>query len=248
MIALKTVIGNLSENQSAKRIAYVSFLVFTTILVLYSTMLLFYRATNIEVFGQSPTSSSSPSGRVGIKIDHPDYGQITSVKNKLEISGESKYDLSYSCHLSVIINKVKPYQKTTPTGDREDDDYSTWKYIINSDYTDIKEGDNRITARLICTNDMGGDLRKWYSVNVVGQTDTENNDQSRLKNKMISIPSADTGSVPAGLSPTIIKIDRNTFLELISDKIRNDSAAIKDSIEDSIMHVYSKHDGTEYNR
>jgi hypothetical protein len=44
------------------------------------------------------------------------------------------------------------------------------------------------------------------------------------------------------------KIDRNTFLGLISDKIRNDSAAIKDSIKDSIMHVYSKHDGTEYNR
>jgi CheY-like chemotaxis protein len=63
------------------------------------------------------------------------------------------------------------------------------------------------------------------------------------KNRMISIP-ADTGLVPASLSPTIIEIGRNTFLELISDKIRNDTAAIRDTIEDSIMRVYSKQDRT----
>jgi hypothetical protein len=157
--------------------------------------------------------------------------QITNVKNKLEISGESKYDASYSCQVSVIINNVKPYQKTTPTGDRGDDDYSTWEYIVDPDYTNIKEGDNRKTARLICTDSMSEDVRKWYRVNVIGQTDTENNYQSQPKNRMISIP-ADTGLVPASLSPTIIEIDRNTFLELISNKIRNDTADIRDTIED----------------
>ena len=118
---------------------------------------------------------------------------------------------------------------TTPRG----------RYIVNSGYTSIKEGDNRMTARLTCTNDMGEDVRKWYSINVIGQTDTENNFQSRPDNKMISIPT-DTGSVPAGLSPTAIEIDRDTFLEIISNRIRNDTAAIRDTIEDSIMHVYSK--------
>ena len=127
MIALKTVIGNLSENQSAKYIAYISFLVISTILVVYATVLLFYKATNIEVFGLLPSSSTSPSSQVSIKIVLPDYGQITNVKNKLEILGESNYDPSYSCQVSVIINNVKPYQKAAPTGNRGENDYSTWE-------------------------------------------------------------------------------------------------------------------------
>jgi len=161
-------------------------------------------------------------------------GQIINVKNKLEISGESRYNPSYTCQVSVIINDVKPYQKTTPTGDGIQNDYSTWKYTINPDYTTIRNGDNRITARLICTDDMGQDVRKWYSVNVIGQTDTENNYRNQHKSIL-----ADTGSIPAGISPTTIEIDRNTFTELINNRLRNDTEAIRDTIEDSIMHVYS---------
>ena len=187
-----------------------------------------------KVFGQLPASSSLPSSPISIKIVHPDYGQITNVKNKLEISGESRYEPSYACQVSVIINDVKPYQKTTPTGDGIQNDYSTWKYTINPDYTTIRNGDNRITARLICTDDMGQDVRKWYSVNVIGQTDNEDSYRSQPK----SIPTA-TESVPVGISPTTIEIDRDTFMELINNRIRNDTETIKHTIEDSIMHVYS---------
>jgi hypothetical protein len=233
------LLGMQFEILSAKNVAYISFLVLTTILVLYTTMLLFDKATIIgKAYGQLPESSSLPSGPISIKIVHPDYGQVTNVKSKLEVSGESRYDPSYSCQVSVIINNVKPYQKTIPTGSKIESDYSTWKYVVNSGYTNIKEGDNRITARLTCTDGMGEDVRKWYSVNVIGQTDTEDNYQSQPKNRMISIP-IDTGSNPAGLSPVTIEMDRNTFLGLISNKITNDTEAIRDSIEDSIMHVYS---------
>jgi hypothetical protein len=227
------------EILSAKNIAYISFLILTTILVLYATMLLFDKATIIgKAFGQLPESSSLPSGPVSIKIVHPDYGQITNVKSKLEVSGESRFDPSYSCQVSVIINNVKPYQKTIPTGSKSENDYSTWKFVVNQDYTNIKEGDNRITARLACTDDMGKDVRKWYSVNVIGQTDTEDNFRNQSKNRMISIPT-DPASIPAGLSPITIEVDRDTFLGLISNKIRNDTEAIRDSIEDAIMRVYS---------
>ena len=223
------------EIKSAKNVAYVSFLVLTTVLVVYATILLFDKVTIIDkAFGQLPASSSLPSSPISIKIVHPDYGQITNVKNKLEISGESRYNPSYTCQVSVIINDVKPYQKTTPTGDGIQNDYSTWKYTINPDYTTIRNGDNRITARLICTDDMGQDVRKWYSVNVIGQTDTEDNYLNQHKSIL-----AETGSIPAGISPTTIEIDRNTFTELINNRLRNDTEAIRDTIEDSIMHVYS---------
>ena len=223
------------EIKSAKNVAYVSFLVLTTVLVVYATILLFDKVTIIDkAFGQLPASSSLPSSPISIKIVHPDYGQITNVKNKLEISGESRYNPSYTCQVSVIINDVKPYQKTTPTGDGIQNDYSTWKYTINPDYTTIRNGDNRITARLICTDDMGQDVRKWYSVNVIGQTDTEDNYLNQHKSIL-----AETESVPVGISPTTIEIDRNTFTELINNRLRNDTEAIRDTIEDSIMHVYS---------
>jgi hypothetical protein len=223
------------EIKIAKNAAYVSFLVLITVLVAYATILLFDKVTIIDkAFGQLPASSSLPSSPISIKIVHPDYGQITNVKNKLEISGESRYNPSYTCQVSVIINDVKPYQKTTPTGDGIQNDYSTWKYTINPDYTTIRNGDNRITARLICTDDMGQDVRKWYSVNVIGQTDTEDNYRNQHKSIL-----ADTGSIPAGISPTTIEIDRNTFTELINNRLRNDTEAIRDTIEDSIMHVYS---------
>ncbi len=91
--------------------------------------------------------------------------------------------------MSVIINDVKPYQKTTPTGSN------------------------------------------------VGQANAENNYQSPTE-KTLAIPT-DIKSTPAGISPTTIEIDRNTFMELISNRIGNNTEAIRDSIKDSIMSVYT---------
>ena len=224
------------EIQTARNVAYISFLLLTTILVVYVTILLFDKVTTIgKAFGQLPASSTSPSSvPISVKIIYPDKGQTTDVGSSLEISGESRYDPSYACRVSVIINDVKPYQKTTPTGDRMGNDYATWKYTINSDYTTIREGDNRITARLICTDEQGKDVRKWYSVNIIGQTATEN---SPAKGEMISVPTNTESK--SGMSKTTIEIDSNTFIDLINDRIRNNTGAIRDTIEDSIMYVYS---------
>src|ERR671919_2119420 len=117
------------EIQGTKNVAYISFLISTIVLVAFATTLLFDKTMSInKVFGQSPESSSSPSSPISVKIVDPDKGQTTSFKNSLEISGESEYEPSYSCQVSVIVNNVKPYQKTSPMGVRTDNDYSTWKY------------------------------------------------------------------------------------------------------------------------
>jgi hypothetical protein len=224
------------EIQTARNVAYISFLLLTTILVVYVTILLVDKVTTIsKAFGQLPASSTSHSSApISVKIIYPDKGQTMDVGSSLEISGESRYDPSYACHVSVIINDVKPYQKTTPTGDGVRDDYAMWKYTINSDYTTIREGDNRITARLICTDDVGEEVRKWYSINVIGQTGTEN---SPAKGEMISIPTNTESRL--GMSKTTIEINSNVFKDLINDRIRNSTGAIRDTIEDSIMYIYT---------
>jgi hypothetical protein len=240
MIALKTVIRHRVENQKIKHIAHVAFLVLTTILIVYSVMLLFQ---DISILGQSdknalptsmPTSPSvsSSSDPTDIEIVYPSSDQTANVNSDLEISGISNYDSSSMCHVSVIINNVKPYKKTIPIGGNMENEYSTWKYIIESDSSTIRQGNNKVTARLLCTGDNGEDIRKWDSVMVIGQSGSESVDKETL-----TLP-IEIGSTPGISSPTI-EIDRNTLVELINQRVDDSSEDIKDSIRNSIMSVYT---------
>ena len=238
------------ETQTAKFVAYLLFLVITTILIVYATILLFDNISMMgKVHGQlspssslpssSSSSSTSPSPPLSVKIVSPDKGQSTDIKSNLEIFGISAYNPNYHCHVSVIMNDIKPYQKTIPTGSKIENDYSTWKYILDSNYTTIKEGDNKITARLECSDEHGDDMRKWYSVNVIGQDDNESYYQGSSETT-VAVPIDTEG--PSGKSLTNIEIDRDVFIELINDRIGDNAKVIKDSIEDSIKSVYTRID------
>ena len=65
--------------------------------------------------------------------------------------------------VSVIVNNIKPYQSAYPTGASGPGDYSKWSFTLSSNYTDITEGPNRITAKLSCPEST-----RWYSVNAIG--------------------------------------------------------------------------------
>ena len=68
----------------------------------------------------------------------------------------------------VIVDGVRPYQKTTPIGETGGSDYSKWKYTLTPAYAGtIREGINRITAKLICQANPAN-LTKFYSINVTG--------------------------------------------------------------------------------
>jgi hypothetical protein len=100
MMALKAVIKHRFENQKAKHIAYIAFLVLTTMLVVYSVLLLFQ---DISTMGKSDeqlvpsymsTSGSvfSPSDPTDVEIVYPNTNQTTNVNSNLEISGISNYN------------------------------------------------------------------------------------------------------------------------------------------------------------
>jgi hypothetical protein len=134
--------------------------------------------------------SSSPL--LGVNITSPQKGQqITANIDDLTISGKStdKPTAVDDCQVSVIVNSVKPYQHARANGTTgESNDYSRWFFILNSNYTSIKEGVNKITAKLSCLpNVMGNNnMTKWYSVNVTGITTTN-----------------DTTPVPAQSAPVV---------------------------------------------
>jgi hypothetical protein len=71
-----------------------------------------------------------------------------------------------NCHVSVILNGIKPYQNTTEVGPLGQNDYSKWKFTLPPAYTTVKEGTNKITAKFSCGNNAN--LVSYYSVNVTG--------------------------------------------------------------------------------
>jgi hypothetical protein len=249
MTTLKIFVGDRLENQKTKCIVYIAFLVFTTILVAYSILLLLQDISILgKIDGQtgpsygsslsfvSSSSSTSSSDPTDIEIVYPISDQTSSIDRDLEISGISNYDPSSVCTVSVIVNDVKPYKKTIPTGGNKKTEFFTWKYVIESDSNPIRQGDNKVTARLLCAGENGQDIRKWDSVAVIGQSSTET-ESERLANEALTVP-IEIKSTP-GISSTTIEIDRNLLVELINERIGNGSEDIKDSIKDSILSIYT---------
>jgi len=211
--------------------------VFTTILifVVVSTLFIGELPLTSKAFEYSSLSSSDP---LSVKIVYPEKEHEINTGSNLEITGTSRYNSDLTCHVSVIINDIKPYQEATPTGVNTKNDYTTWKYIVDPDFTTINRGDNKITARLLCSDDRGQDLRKWYSVNVVGQEETENSYDSSSTTTSLAILAS--GQSRSTANPTIINIDRNVFMEMVNYRIGNNTEVIRNAIEDSIMSFYAR--------
>ena len=104
--------------------------------------------------------------------------------------------------------------------------------LIDQRAFDCYYNDLIIKIKRFCTlRGCGWYLRKDGCVNVIGQTATE-------KDETISIPTSTESK--SDLSETTIEIDRNVFIDLINDRIGNNTEAIRDTIEDTIMYVYKE--------
>src|SRR5919197_5413029 len=125
-------------------------------------------STNQTKSSSSPSQSSSASTVhiAKIKITSPTRGQQVPVGKDLTLSGTSIDNATSNCQVSVIANKVRPYQPATATGNGGSNDYSKWNFVLTSKYTTIKPGQNRITAKHECVNNPG--LTGFSSVNLTG--------------------------------------------------------------------------------
>jgi hypothetical protein len=156
--------------------------------VILVSVFVFAILSNIQAFAQQPPSlstagtsmpwsSTSPEQHITkIKITSPTKGQQVVVGKDLTISGISMDNATASstdCKVSVIANKVRPYQPTTATGPGGAADYSKWNFVLTSKYTTIKPGENRITARYECANNAS--LTSFSSINVTGVSSAATN-------------------------------------------------------------------------
>ena len=123
-----------------------------------------FMASNHISYGQvTEDLAPQPVSNESVKIVSPLEGQQVAIGEELIASGESSDDISKDCTVSVIVNNIKPYHTASATGASGPGDYSKWSFTLSSNYTDIIEGRNRITAKLSCP-----DSTKWYSVNAIG--------------------------------------------------------------------------------
>ena len=108
---------------------------------------------------------------ISVKITDPIKGQQIGVGKNLTVLGTSKYNATSNCQVFVIVDSMRPYQKTIPIGQAGADDYSKWRYALAPTYSgSIKEGINRITAKLLCNSIPT--TPKFYSINITGVNET----------------------------------------------------------------------------
>jgi hypothetical protein len=82
------------------------------------------------------------------------------------VSGTSSANATTDCTVSVVINGIRPYQRAVPTGHGGANDYSNWTFTATQKYTVIKQGQNKMTAKMSCPQNLN--FTKFYSVNVTG--------------------------------------------------------------------------------
>jgi len=110
----------------------------------------------------------------------------------LIISGSSADNtITPDCHVSVIVNDVKPYHDALPTGSSGPaNNYSKWSFNLTPAYTTIKQGQNKITAKYSCPSDAS--LLDHTSVNVTGVASNvvknTNSIETNVPSTIIDIP------------------------------------------------------------
>ena len=99
-----------------------------------------------------------------IKILNLMPSQKIDLNKELAISGESSDSAAKDCSVYIIVNGVLPYQNAVASGPGGAKDYSQWKFVLHEQYTHLKDGNNKITAKLLCASAPA----RWYSVVVNG--------------------------------------------------------------------------------
>jgi hypothetical protein len=133
-------------------------------------------AATLDPHPNLPTSKIPLSHGMTLKIVSPVKGQHIPIGTNLTVTGTSSDNSSTNCRVSLLLNDLKPYQKTTPTGKSSSggEDYSSWRYVLNNSmYSPIKQGINKITSKMTCVNTdqpsvTNPGVSKWYSINVTG--------------------------------------------------------------------------------
>ena len=158
------------------------------------TMLLF--SLWIDISWIDTTYAAALPNKAEVKITSPSKGQQVQPGGIL-VSGTSSANATTDCTVSVVINGIRPYQRAVPTGHGGANDYSNWTFTATQKYTVIKQGQNKMTAKMSCPQNLN--FTKFYSVNVTGVAGKA---QQQLVNNTTTTGTGFPPSLPSVATPT----------------------------------------------
>jgi hypothetical protein len=158
------------------------------------TMLLF--SLWIDISWIDTTYAATSPNKAEVKITSPSKGQQVQPGGIL-VSGTSSANATTDCTVSVVINGIRPYQRAVPTGHGGANDYSNWTFTATQKYTVIKQGQNKMTAKMSCPQNLN--FTKFYSVNVTGVAGKA---QQQLVNNTTTTGTGFPPSLPSVATPT----------------------------------------------
>jgi hypothetical protein len=147
---------------------------------------------------------------MGVKVASPiNNEQISLENNDLKFIGTSTDGLNSNCRVSVMLNDVKPYQDVSATGPGGKGDYSLWSFLLTPDYNStIREGTNKLTAKLSCENPdaVASDLATHYNVFFRGVSSMPTNTAISSSSTNNLQPSITTSTIPSTVNENSSRI------------------------------------------
>jgi hypothetical protein len=148
------------------------------------------------VFCSAGDSYSQLYNPHGVKILSPTKEQEVPVNiQNLTVEGVSTDNSTNNCDVSLLLNGISPYVKVSSKGQNGPNDFSSWERIFNSNFH-LNVGENKLTARLLCSDDGNNQITKYHSVNFTGTNETS----SSPITKVLNSPSAREEIAPTNIT------------------------------------------------
>jgi len=153
----------------------------------------------LAVFCSTGDSYSQLYNPHGVKILSPTKEQEMPVNiQNFTVEGVSTDNSTNNCDVSLLLNGVTPYVKASARGQNGTDDFSAWDRLFNSNLH-LNVGENKLTARLLCSDDNSNQISKYHSVNFTGINETSSFPISKVSNS----PSTREDISPTNISENV---------------------------------------------
>ena len=118
----------------------------------------------------------------GVKILSPTKEQEVPINiQNFTVEGVSTDNSTNNCDVSLLLNGITPYVIVSSKGQNGPDDFSAWEQIFNSNLH-LNIGENKLTAKLLCSDDKSNQITKYHSVNFTGTNETSSTPITKVLN------------------------------------------------------------------
>lgn len=149
-------------------------------------------------FYSSADSYSQLHNPHGVKILSPTKEQEVPVStNNFKIEGVSTDNSTNNCNVS-LLNGNTPYVEVPSKGQSGSNDFSIWERIFDSSLP-LNVGENKLTAKLLCSDENSNQITKYHSVNFTGTNETI----AAPVTKILNSPSTRDAISPSNLAENV---------------------------------------------